>query len=305
MNKVNVNLEMFVLKKRKKKIFIILLFLLPSMFGFIFFQLIPISTSLYLSLTDWDVISGDPNYVGFDNYSSIFKGEEFWRVLTNTLYYIILYIPLIILASVGVASLLNRDYKGMTFFKAFFYIPVLTSWVAGALVWRWLLSPYFGPINQIIGFFGVEGPAWLYDSAWAMPGIVLASIWKDAGFFGLICLAGLKGINPVYYEVAEIDGASKFKKFTKITIPLLSPTIFFIMIMSIINSFQLFPQVMIMTDGGPHGSTEVIVERIYNYAFSYYKMGYAAAYSWILFLFIFAVTIIQFALQKRWVNYDT
>jgi multiple sugar transport system permease protein len=299
------NLEMLHLKKKRKKFLIIFLFLLPSMFGFVFFQLVPITTSLYLSLTDWDVISGDPDYVGFENYASIFSGEEFWRVLKNTLYYIVLYIPLIILVSVGVASLLNHNYKGMSFFKAFFYIPVLTSWVAGALVWKWLLSPQFGPINQIIGFFGINGPAWLYDATWAIPGIVFASIWKDAGFFGLICLAGLKGINPVYYEAAEIDGATKFKKFMKITLPLISPTLFFIMIMSIINSFQLFPQVMIMTEGGPHGSTQVIVERIYNYAFSYYKMGYAAAYSWVLFIFIFVVTIIQFALQKRWVTYDT
>jgi multiple sugar transport system permease protein len=172
------------------------------------------------------------------------------------------------------------------------------------MIWRWLLSPYYGPINAVLGFAGLQGPGWLYDTVWAMPGIVLASVWKDMGFYGLIFLAGLQSISVGYYEAAEIDGATRWQRFRKVTLPLLSPTLFFVMIISIINSFQLFPQVMIMTQGGPHGSTQVMVERIYNYAFTYYKMGYATALSWVLFAIIFVVTFFQLRMQKRWVHYD-
>jgi len=220
------------------------------------------------------------------------------------LYYMVLYIPLIIIFSIGVAMLLNVKSKATGVFRTIFFIPVLTSWVAAAMLWRWLLSPYYGPINAILQVFGIPGPSWLYDSVWAMPAIVLASLWKDVGFFGLIFLSGLQSIDPAYYEAAEIDGASKFQRFRKITLPLLSPTIFFVLIITSINSFQLFPQVMIMTQGGPFGSTEVFMERIYSYAFKYYEMGYASAYSWILFVFIFVFTILQWTLQKRWVYYE-
>jgi len=281
-----------------------MIFLLPSLFGLIVFQLIPFGYSFFLSLTDWDVL-GDINFIGLTNYLNLIKSEEFWRVLWNTLYYMIIYIPGILIVSLGLASLLNKRLSGIKFYRVIFYIPVLTSWVAAALLWKWLLSPYYGPINEIVNLFGMNGPSWLYDKNWAMPGIVLASIWKDMGFFGLIFLSALKSINPTYYEAAKIDGASNINKFFNITLPLISPTMLFVIIISIINSFQLFPQVMIMTEGGPHGSTEVMVERIYKYAFDYYKMGYASAFSWILFVFILITTIIQLKLQKKWVHYES
>jgi multiple sugar transport system permease protein len=182
---------------------------------------------------------------------------------------------------------------------------VLTSWVAGALIWKWVLSPEYGVINNILSFIGIEGPGWLQDEKWAMPGIVLASVWKDIGFYGLILLGGLKNINPTYYEAADIDGANTWQKFKHITLPLLSPVTFFVIIICLIFSFQLFPQVMIMTEGGPYGSTQVLVERIYQYGFQYFKMGYASAYSWLLFIIIFVLTIIQFKLQRKWVHYDS
>jgi multiple sugar transport system permease protein len=188
-----------------------------------------------------------------------------------------------------------------------YYIPVLTSWVAGALIWRWFLSPEYGPLNALLGLIGVHGPGWLQDEHWAMPGIVLASIWKDMGFFGLIFLGGLQGINPSYYEAAQIDGAGGWTQFRRITLPLLSHVTFFVVVICVINSFQLFPQVMIMTtggDAGPHGATQVMVERIYKYAFRYYRMGYATAFSWLLFLIIFSFTWIQLRLQRKWVTYE-
>jgi len=177
--------------------------------------------------------------------------------------------------------------------------------VAGSLIWKWLLSRDYGPVNEILSWVGIQGPAWLQDPVWAMPGIVIASVWKDMGFFALIMLGGLQAINPTYYEAAQIDGAGYWLRFTRITLPLLSPVLFFIMIICIINSFQLFPQVMIMTtDAGPHGATQAMVERIYKYAFKYYKMGYASSFSWILFVIIFLFTIVQMKLQKKWVHYD-
>lgn len=290
--------------KGSRNKFSVFFFLLPSILAFSVFSVFSISFSFFLSFTDWDILTTF-NLVGIRNYSEIIHSEEFWRVLGNTFYYMILYIPLIIVISIGVALLLNVKSRATNIFRTIFFIPVLTSWVAASMLWRWLLSPYYGPINSILGFIGIQGPNWLYDPVWAMPAIVLASLWKDVGFFGLIFLSGLQGIDRSYYEAAEIDGASEFKKLIKITLPLLSPTIFFVLIITMINSFQLFPQVMIMTQGGPFGSTQVMMERIYSYAFKYYEMGYASAYSWILFIFILIFTILQWILQKRWVHYES
>ncbi len=293
-----------------RKTMIILAFLFPSLCGLIVFSIIPIVYSFVISFTDWNglnewsIAEGVPQFLGLANYVEILKSEEFWKVLGNTLYFIVLYIPLMLAVAILCAVLLNQKRRGIGLFRVIYFIPVLTSWVAASLIWKWLLSKEYGPINQLLAFIGVDGPAWLQDPNWAIPGIVLASVWKDLGYFSLILLGGLQGINPSYYEAAQIDGASAGQKLMKITIPLLTPIIFFVMIISIINSFQLFPQVMIMTEGGPYGSTQVMVERIYRYSFNYYKMGYASAFSWILFIIIFVFTMIQMKLQKKWVHYD-
>ncbi len=291
-------------------------FILPSMFGLVCFSLLPIFASLIISMSGWDGLTqltllNDTKaffsefFLGFKNYGDILKSDEFWKVLKNTLYFIVLYIPLIVILSIAVANILNQKYRGIGLFRVLYYIPVLTSWVAGAIIWKWVLSPQYGIVNEILGLVGIVGPKWLQSESWAMPSIVLASLWKDAGYFGLIFLGGLQGINPSYYEAAEIDGASSWQKLRRITLPLLSPVTFFIVIICIINSFQLFPQVMIMAkDAGPNGATQVMVERIYKYAFKYHRMGYASALSWVLFVIIFIFTTIQMRLQKRWVYYD-
>lgn len=288
-------------------------FLLPSLAGMLVFYFFPIVISVFLSLTDWDGLeklawSGfmQKHFIGLGNYAAILGGAEFYKVLGNTCYYIILYIPLMFAASLGIASLLNKGYKGTAVYRVLFYIPVLTSWVAGALIWKWVLSPQYGVMNQLLSAIGIKGPDWLQDARWAMPAIVLASVWKDMGFFGLILLSGLQGIDKGYYEAARVDGAGRWKQFVKITLPLLTPSLFFVLVIALINSFQLFPQVMIMTkDAGPNGATQVMVERIYKYGFRYFKMGYAAAFSWILFVIIFLLTSIQLKLQKGWVHYDS
>ncbi|TDO85913.1 carbohydrate ABC transporter membrane protein 1 (CUT1 family) [Halanaerobium saccharolyticum] len=290
---------------KKNKYLTIFLFLLPSVLGLIIFGILPMLGSLTLSFSEWDIISGPPKLIGLDNFINILKGNEFWRVLNNILYYIILYIPLILISSLSLALLLNNKFKGIKIYRTLYYIPVITSWVAGSLIWKIVLNPQFGVLNNLLNFIGLQGPGWLYDQSWAMPGIVLASIWKDVGFFGLILFSGLRGISPTYYEAAEIDGANSWQRFKSITLPLISPTLLFVIIISLINSFQLFPQVMIMTQGGPNGATQVMVERIYKYAFQYYKMGYASAFSWLLFIIVFVVTLLQMKLQKRWVHYES
>ena len=291
-------------------------FLLPSMVGFILCSILPMITQLFISVTDWDGLSEltlfsdfggfmQQFFVGLQNYVEIFTSKELYQVLCNTLWFIVLYIPLMLVAAMAVALVLNSKIRGVGFLRVVYYIPVITSWVAGALIWKWALSPQYGIINSLLGLVGIDGPNWLQSSQWAIPAIVLASVWKDMGYFGLMLMAGLQGINRQYYEAAAIDGAGKVKQFFRITLPLLTPTLFFIMIISLISSFQLFPQIMIMTpDGGPGGATMMLVERIYKYGFRYYEMGYASAYSWILFAILLVLTGIQMKLQKKWVNYD-
>lgn len=288
-------------------------FLAPSMIGFLVIYAVPFIFSLAISFTSWsglkglNVMSADfwqESFVGLENYQKILASSEFWESLLHVGQYIIMYIPLMLITSLGIATLLNKPRKGSAFYRLLFYIPVLTSWVAGAIIWKWVLDPQYGIFNDILAKVGIHGPAWLQDPKWAMAGIVLASIWKDMGFYGLIFLGGLKNINPQYYEAAQMDGAGSVQRFFKITLPMLSPMIFFALIISLINAFMVFPQVMIMTNAGPAGATQVIVERIYKYGFDYYKMGYASALSWLLFVIVFVFTYIQQKLQKRWVNYD-
>ena len=286
-------------------------FLLPAIAGFTVFYLAPMVISVFISMTDWNGLDRllapgfmKEHFTGLANYTAILGSEEFRKTLGNTLEYIALYIPLMLAVSLAAATLLSRQKKGVGVFRVLWYIPVLTSWVAASLIWKSILAPKYGAMNGILGFFGLEGPGWLLDAKWAMPAIVLVSVWKDTGFFALILLSGIIGINKTYYEAAELDGANAWKRFSRITLPLLTPSIFYVLIVSLINSFQLFPQIMIMTDGGPNGATQVMVERIYKYGFRYFRMGYASAFSWILFVIIMICTAIQMKGQKRWVNYD-
>ena len=299
------------LKKQGSGLLVASPFLLPSLVGLMIFSLMPLIISGLISLTDWNGLDKltDPafmqeHFIGFENYKNILTTPEFWRTLGNTAEYIVLYIPLMLAASLLVAYLLSRPRRGIGAFRVLYYIPVLTSWVAASLIWKSVLAPQYGALNGILEIFGIEGPGWLLDENWAMPAIVLVSVWKDMGFFGLILLSGIVGINKIYYEAADIDGANGWTKFRKITLPLLTPSIFYVLIVGMINSFQLFPQIMIMTGGGPNGATQVMVERIYQYGFRYYRMGYAAAFSWILFAIIMVFTAIQMKGQERWVHYD-
>ncbi len=283
----------------------VVVFIAPSLIGLIVFLLIPILSTVGFSLTNYDLLAGTLEWTGLKNFTRIFTWREFPQVLLHTLTYLGLYLPLMLSAALAEGMILNHVFKGRQVFRTIFYLPVITSWVAAAVIWQWVLSGRYGMLNQMLATIGINGPAWLSSRTWAMPGIVIAAIWKDTGFYTLMILAGLKSIDSLYYEAAAIDGAGPVRRFFSITLPLLSPTLFLLVVYNVIAGLQVFEPVLIMTEGGPGGATTVFLERIYRYAFGQYKMGMAAAYSWILFLIILVFTLVQFKLQKRWVNYDS
>ncbi len=291
-------------ENKVKKFLVIILFLLPSLAGVILFNLVPIGISAVVSLTDWDLL-GKPNFVGLSNYIKVFTEEKSYIAFANIFKFIMGYIPLVLGLGLLFAVLLNRNIKGAKAYRTMFFIPVITSWVAVSIIWRWLLNGNTGLINYLLSLVGIQGPVWLSDFFWAMPAVIMASVWKDVGFVTIILLSGLADISNEYYDAAKIDGASALHQFFRITLPLLTPTIYFVLVISLINSFQLFDQVMVMTGGGPAGSTSTMVEQVYKNAFMNYKMGFAAAQSWVLFAVIFVITILMNRLQKRWVNYES
>lgn len=277
---------------------ILALFLGPSLLGLAAFTLLPIGASLGLSFTNWDLLT-PPDLVGVSNYAQMFSDAEFWHTLRNTVTFLVGYVPLVLAAGLLIAVLLNARIPFRGVFRTMYFVPVVTSWVAVALVWKWLFNPAYGLINSALGGLGIAGPAWLFDPNWAMIAVILTSVWKDTGFVMVIMLAGLQGIPREYYEAASIDGATRPQGLWHITIPLLSPTLIFCLSISLISAFQVFDQVYVMTEGGPAGATMVLVERVVSNAFSYSRMGYASAMSWVLFLIIFTVTIFFYRL-RRW-----
>lgn len=284
----------------------IALFLAPSLIGVVLFCLLPIAASLVFSVMDYDLLMpmSSMKFVGLKNFTRILTGREFPKVMMHTFTYLVLYLPAILVMSVGQALILNRTFVGQKLFRTVCYTPVITSWVAAAVVWQWVLSGKYGLLNQMLAAIGITGPAWLSSAKWAMPGVVIAAVWKDTGYYALMVLAALKSIDGTYYEAADIDGAGPVKKLIAITLPLISPTLFLLIVINIIYGLQVFDSVLIMTDGGPGGATTVFLERIYKYAFNQYKMGLASAYSWVLFALILVFTAVQFWLQRKWVNYD-
>lgn len=270
----------------------VLFFLLPSLLGFALFIIYPIFYSLGVSFTNWDLINAK-EFVGFGNYTRLLSDPQFWNSLKNTFYFIIGYLPSVMIIGLLIALLLNSKLKMKVLFRGIYFLPVVTSWVAVSLVWKWLFNPKFGLINYFIEMIGLSGPSWLNDPKTAMIAIIITSVWKDIGFIMVLYLGGLQNISTSLYEAAGIDGASKFQQFWKITLPMLKPTTFFVSMISLINSFQVFDQVNIMTEGGPGDSTTVLVQNIYNSAFKYSEMGYAAAMSWVLFLIILVVSLVQ------------
>jgi multiple sugar transport system permease protein len=276
----------------------IALFILPSLAGMVLFVLGPIVASGVLTFYEWDLLT-DPDFVGLGNFRRLIHDDDVWAALRHTLTFILGYVPSVMVLALLLAIALNAKLRGLSVLRTAFFLPVVSSWVAVALLWSWLFNPRYGLINYGLEKIGIDGPNWLFDKDWAMPAIIITSVWKDLGFVMVLFLAGLQAISDDVYEASALDGAGWFQQLKSITIPLLTPTIFFISIISIINSFQVFPQVWVMTEGGPAGATTVIVERVVKHAFSYGEMGYAATISWVLFALVLSVTVVQLRLQKR------
>jgi multiple sugar transport system permease protein len=268
------------------------LFILPNMALFLVFVIIPVLRTFWISLHHWDALF-PPIFIGFGNYTRAFNTGLFWQVLRNTTYYVLGFVPLQTISALILALLLNQNLRMKTFFRATCFFPAVLSMVSVALVWQWMFSSNYGIINHLIGLLGLEPVNWLADSRWAMPVIILLSVWKWAGYNMVIFLAGLQSIPDALYEAASIDGASRLQRLFSITLPLLRPTTLFVLIMSVIGSFQVFEQVFVMTRGGPGNATMTIVQYIYRESFERFDMGYGSAVTYVLFGIIFILTALQ------------
>ncbi len=280
----------------------VLAFLLPSAIPLFLFVLLPMLGAAWVSLTEWNLLS-PPQFVGFDNFAKLLSDPETGDVFLHSLYYVVGYLPIVYIGGLALALALNAKLKGRSFLRGIYFLPVVTSWIVVALVWRWLLNPSTGAVNTALAWFGIDGPGWWTDPAWAMPSIIIASAWKDLGFVMVILLAGLQAIDPELVDAARVDGAGWWRRLFSVTLPLLSPSTFFVIVISLINGFQVFDQVYAMTGGGPGGSTQVVVQQIYDLTFRYGAAGEASALSWMLFIVVLAVTVLQIRGQRRWVTY--
>ena len=282
-----------------------LLFAMPYIIGFLLFILYPIGASLYYSLCQYNVIQ-PPVWIGLDNYRELFTEDPlFWKSLYNTLYFTLFSVPLGLAFSIGLAMLLDQKIRAMSVYRTVFFLPTIVPVVASAVLWLWVLNPESGLVNGTLRqFFGIDGPGWIADEYWSKPSLILMSLW-GLGSAMVIFLAGLADVPQSLYEVADIDGAGRWAKFRHVTLPMLTPTILFNLVMGLIGAFQYFTQVYVMTGGkgGPVDSTLFYALYLYRNSFSYLRMGYASAMAWLLFVVILAATIGVLASSKRWVHY--
>lgn len=287
---------------RIRYVLTVLAFLLPSAIPLALFVLGPMVAAAWISLHEWNLIA-PMRFIGLDNFAQLLAKPATGAVFLHTVYYIVGYLPIVYIGGLLLALALNQALKGRTLWRGIYFLPVVTSWIVVAIVWRWLLNPSTGVVNAVLGFFGIDGPGWWTDPAWAMPSIILASAWKDLGFVMVILLAGLQSIDLDLYDAAKVDGAGPWRRLRSVTLPMLSPSTFFVVVISLINGFQVFDQVYAMTGGGPGGASQVVVQQIYDLTFRYGAAGEASALSWMLFAVILAVTVVQVVGQKRWVHY--
>jgi multiple sugar transport system permease protein len=276
------------------------LFLLPNLLGFLTFSIFPILAALVLTFTEWDLAS-EPQFTGFDNFVTMAQDEIFWKALGNTFYYAFVAVPTGVFTAFWLALLINRKMRGVLAFRLIYFLPHLTLTVAAAIIWAWIYHPEFGLINFLLSQVGIQGPNWLFNSSWAMPAIIIMSNWHGVGYAMLIFLAGLQGIPAELYEAADIDGASGWQRLRYITVPMLSPATFFVLVTSLIGAFQGFDQFYIMTNGGPAFATTTLVLHIFKNGFHYFKMGYATSIASILFMCILTITLLQWQVAKQWV----
>lgn len=274
-------------------------FILPNFLGFLAFTLIPVTAAFALSFMEWTSFTA-PRWVGLENFQRMFQSDTFWVALRNTVVYALGHVPLTMALALVLALLLNRKLKGIGFFRVAIFFPYITSLVAVAVVWNMLFSPDNGPINQFLNVIGIaETPGWTSSSDWAMPAVIITSVWRDMGYYMILYLAGLQAIPTELYEAAEVDGATPWQRFWNVTIPSLRPTTFFVVVMLTVSSFKVFDLIVVMTNGGPGRATTVLSQLIYQEGIGEGKFGYSSAISLVLFVIVLTVTVLQFKIQQR------
>jgi multiple sugar transport system permease protein len=293
----------FKMTKSKREALAAIGFLAPNLLAFLLVTLGPTIFSFVVGFTTWNGL-GLPRWTGLQNYMRLVNDPLFLKALRNTALYTVEFVPLVVVCSVGLALLFNRRTYGTSAVRLFFFLPFVTDMISISFVWMFIYHLRFGILNYFLGFLNIPPQAWLGDPRWAMFAIVILSVWRWMGYYAVIILAGLQGVPSALYEAATIDGANRWQSFSKITLPLISPAIFFVVVTAIISSFQVFEQMYIMTRGGPQDSTISIAMFLYQQGFLFLRMGYASAVAWVLFFLIFAVTVINWNVRKRWVFED-
>ncbi len=289
-------------KKINKEFWVGMAFILPGLIGFLIFVLLPVIASLGLSFTKWNFMEGFDaiKFTGFENYKQLASDEWFLNSFKNNIIFTLVTIPTLIVLGLIVANIVNKHIFGGGVIRIMLFIPYIASVVAACTVWMVLLQPSYGPVNQLLMALGIDNPPrWLSDTKWALPSIMIIYIWQQLGYYVIVFISGLKGIPHDVYEAAQIDGASSFKQFFYVTVPLISPTTFFLTTMGIIGSFKVFDHISVLTQGGPGSSSSVMAFYIYRAAFEQHKTGYANTLAWALFVLIFIVTIVQWKLQDK------
>lgn len=292
-------------RRRNSDVRSVLGFLSPNLLGFLAFTIVPIGASLILSFYEWPML-GDAVFVGLDNFVRLFtKDPVFWQVVGNTLYFVVGYVILNLAVSLTLAVWLTSKIRAKGLLRFVFFLPVVSPMVANAVVWRLLYAPDDGLIAWFFHTFtGTSGPDWLGSAEWAMPAVIIMSVWAGFGYNMIIFVAGIEGIPQSLYEAAAIDGAGWWRRLRSITFPMLTPSIFFATVMTIISSLQVFAQPFVLTGGGPGSSTTTLVFYLYQKGFQSYEMGYASSIAWSLFVLIMVITFVQFRSQKKWVHYS-
>jgi len=287
---------------RRKIAWVAFLFLVPTILGLVIFRLIPIFWAFALSFYKWKIFN-TATFVGLQNYLHVFSSKITLDVFANTAIFTLIYVPGSMALALALAVLLNNSFRSSAFFRVSFFMPFITSTVAITLAWRWIFSTKFGLLNNFLLSLGMTSPpAWLADPFWALPSVAIVSIWKDVGFYMILLLAGLQTIDPVLYQAARVDGAGPFARFRKVTVPLLTRSLFFVLIIALVKSTQTFDITYALTGGGPRGSSTTLAFYVYQKAFFDFEVGYAAALYYIMCLVLALLTLVHFYFRKRWVH---
>jgi len=280
-----------------------MVFLTPTLLGLAVLSAGPILATMAISVTKWDLLTA-PKFTGFDNYLALLSDDRFQKALRNTFFYTAVSVPIGLLIALGLALALNTKVRGIAFIRTAYFLPVVTSTIAIALVWQWIYSADSGLLNQVLGIFGIPSQKWLSDPTLVMPSIIAMSIWQGLGVNIIIFLAGLQAIPSELLDAASVDGAGSGARLRHVTLPLLTPSIFFTGVLSLIGSFQVFDQIFVLQKPRPTDASITVVYFIYENGFKFFKMGYASAASWVLFLIVAFFTAIYFWSQNRWVHYQ-